>query len=88
MGISTTAASVWTLPSAKKTLTSVAERCFLTYLTKALGSVSDSYNGKVLLDWKIELLEVPTVRHKPYVQMVWARILLGSKKRRRHVEYN
>lgn len=64
MSMSRTATRVWTLPSVGKTFISVDERWFRTYVTDAVGSVTDCYIAEVLNDGQIDILGAPTKKYE------------------------
>lgn len=68
-GMSRSASDAWTLPSAKKAFIRVEERWFWTYVTSALGSLSNCYGRQGLEGGRINLLGVLTMRYKIYEEL-------------------
>lgn len=64
IGISRSATSKCTLSVVKRTIISVEERWFWTYVTDAHGSENDCCIGKILGDNHIDLLDEPAERYE------------------------
>lgn len=86
MGMSRSATNICTLPSIKRTFSSVEKRWFRSYVTDMLASMNDRYVEQVLEGGHIDLLWEPTEAYETYKDLEQGWLVAGWSERAKSVE--